>query len=230
MSAFFSVKNFERFQHYKDRNPPWIKLYNELLDDYEFGRLQDASKAHLLAIWLLASRSDNKIPFDPDWVARRINANSPVDLQCLVDAGFILINQPLQNTEQDASAALAKCLPRERDRGETETEEDAAVAASPAIVLASTESPEAGAKPYAFEEGVIRLKKPDLDKWKAAYKNLDLEAELLGLAEWAGRPENSGHWFHAVSGALTKRNRQAKERVEATARGAPKQDWRSAIL
>jgi DNA-binding NarL/FixJ family response regulator len=33
----YSVKNFERFQHYKDRSPPWIKLYNELLDDYEFG-------------------------------------------------------------------------------------------------------------------------------------------------------------------------------------------------
>src|SRR5687768_18068275 len=52
--------NFESFQHYKDRAPPWIKLYNELLDDYEFGQLPDASKMHLVAIWLLASRSDRK--------------------------------------------------------------------------------------------------------------------------------------------------------------------------
>ncbi len=63
----FSVKNFERFQHYKDRSPPWIKLYNELLDDYGFGRLPDASKMHLVAIWLLASRNDNKIPHDAEW-------------------------------------------------------------------------------------------------------------------------------------------------------------------
>src|SRR5690606_19747530 len=38
VAGYLTVKNFERFQHYKDRNPPWIKLYNDLLDDYEFGR------------------------------------------------------------------------------------------------------------------------------------------------------------------------------------------------
>jgi len=25
------VKNWEKYQHYKDRNPPWIKLHFELL-------------------------------------------------------------------------------------------------------------------------------------------------------------------------------------------------------
>jgi hypothetical protein len=116
----FSVKNFDKFQHYKDRSPPWIKLYNELLDDYEFGRLQDASKMHLIAIWLLASRSDNVLPYDSEWIARRINATSKVNLDQLVEAGFIVPNQPLHNAEQDASKPLAKCLPR--DRGETEGE------------------------------------------------------------------------------------------------------------
>jgi hypothetical protein len=118
--AFFSVKNFEKFQHYKDRAPPWIKLYNELLDDYEFGLLPDASKMHLIAIWLLASRSENKIPFDPAWVARRINATEKVNLRLLEERGFILLDQPLQGVEQDASTPLAKCLSREREEGETE--------------------------------------------------------------------------------------------------------------
>jgi hypothetical protein len=27
MANFFRIRNFERFQHYKDRNPPWIRLY-----------------------------------------------------------------------------------------------------------------------------------------------------------------------------------------------------------
>lgn len=116
----FSVKNFERFQHYKDRAPPWIKLYNELLDDYEFGLLPDASKMHLVAIWLLASRSENKIPYDPAWVARRINATEPVNLAGLAEAGFIVTDQPLQTTEQVASKPLAECLSREREEGETE--------------------------------------------------------------------------------------------------------------
>jgi hypothetical protein len=116
----FSVKNFEKFQHYKDRAPPWIKLYNELLDDYEFGLLPDASKMHLIAIWLLASRSENKIPLDPAWVARRINATEKVNLSLLAERGFILLDQELQGVEQDASTTLAKCLSREREEGETE--------------------------------------------------------------------------------------------------------------
>jgi hypothetical protein len=122
----FSVKNFERFQHYKDRSPPWIKLYNELLDDYAFTCLQDASKFHLIAIWLLASRTDNKIPADPAWIARKISASSKVDLAGLIEAGFLVENQPLLEMEQDASAPLAKCLSREEERrGETEERESA---------------------------------------------------------------------------------------------------------
>ena len=80
-TGFFRVKNWERFQHYGDRRaPPWIKLYNDLLENYEFAALPDASKAHVVAIWLLASRSGNRIPADPKWVAARINATEPVDL------------------------------------------------------------------------------------------------------------------------------------------------------
>lgn len=124
----FSVKNFDRFQHYKDRAPPWIKIYNELLDDYEFGALPDASKMHLIAIWLLASRSENKIPFDPEWVARRINATEPVDLKALAAKGFIVVDQELQGTEQCASTPLAKCLSREETEERREETDISAVA------------------------------------------------------------------------------------------------------
>ena len=26
-----TIKNWHKFQHYKDRNPPWIKLHYEIL-------------------------------------------------------------------------------------------------------------------------------------------------------------------------------------------------------
>ena len=42
MNGYFSVRNWDEFQHYKDRDPTWIKLYNRLLDDYAFGLLPDA--------------------------------------------------------------------------------------------------------------------------------------------------------------------------------------------
>jgi hypothetical protein len=115
-AGYLSIKNFEEFQHYKDRAPPWIKLYNRLLDDYEFGRLPDASKAHLISLWLLASRMDNKIPNDPPWIASRINATGPVDIALLASTGFVVAH--------DASEPLAPCKhgarPEREREGETE--------------------------------------------------------------------------------------------------------------
>ena len=181
----FSVKNFARFQHYKDRAPPWIKLYNELLDDYEFGRLPDASKMHLIAIWLLASRSDNKIPYDAAWVGKRINANTKVDLTLLACAGFIVVDQQLHTAEQDASNALAECaqdacLETEESRDRVETEQ---IAASPA-------------KPR---------KKPNRsipDDFPMGAKNHDY-ANSLGFSESEKKREHQRFCMHAKAKGLT---------------------------
>ena len=80
--------------------------------------------------------------------------------------------------------------------------------------------PSKSGESYAFEVGVIRLSAKDLEAWRKDYPNLSLEAELRSLSEWAGRPENLKTWFHAVQGALAKRNREqslAVERVKADA-------------
>lgn len=106
MSQYLSIPNWGDLQHYKDRTPPWIKLHNELLENYEFECLQDASKAHLLCIWLLASRTENKIKADPRWIQRKIGANSPIDIDELVKAGFLQLNQELEECGQDASKML----------------------------------------------------------------------------------------------------------------------------
>ena len=88
---FLTVPGLCKWQHYKKRTPPWIKLHREVLNDYKFSRLQDASKAHLLAIWLLASQMDNKIPYDSDWIAKRINATQSLDMVELLSSGMIAI-------------------------------------------------------------------------------------------------------------------------------------------
>ena len=99
MKVIFSVKGWEDFQHYKDRNPPWIKLHNHLLDDYEFECLGDAAKGHLLCIWMLASRTKNEMPYDEKWITKKIGASTKVNLESLVNAGFLIV-------EHDASTAL----------------------------------------------------------------------------------------------------------------------------
>jgi len=52
------IKNWPKFQHFKDRRPPWIKLYRELLDDDEYYRLAPHSAKVLTLLWLLASEDE----------------------------------------------------------------------------------------------------------------------------------------------------------------------------
>lgn len=96
---YVSIANWEKFQHYNDRTPPWIKLYNSLLDDYEFSCLHDASKLLLMMLWLLASRHENKIPADIKWLKKQLPIDGDVDIKPLIEQGFII----------DASNALAVC-------------------------------------------------------------------------------------------------------------------------
>jgi hypothetical protein len=100
MASYFRIRNFERFQHYKDRNPPWIRLYGALWRDRAFFRLPDALKAHLIGLFALAARLDNRIPNDPEWLAHELCASEPIDLSALVASGFLI-------PEHQASTAIA---------------------------------------------------------------------------------------------------------------------------
>lgn len=104
MASYFRIRNFERFQHYKDRNPPWIRLYGALWRDRAFFRLPDALKAHLIGLFALAARLDNRIPDDSEWLAHELCASDPIDLAALVASGFLV-------PEHHASAAGAVCEP-----------------------------------------------------------------------------------------------------------------------
>ena len=84
------VLNWGRFQHYKDRNPPWIKFHTSLLDDYEFQRLPDAAKWQLLLLWLVAARQDNRIPDDREWLADLFHVGQDsLEVDLLVDRGWL---------------------------------------------------------------------------------------------------------------------------------------------
>jgi len=56
------VKDWNKFQHFKDRKPPWIKLYRDILDDLEWHELDPVAAKALVAIWLIASENDGELP------------------------------------------------------------------------------------------------------------------------------------------------------------------------
>ncbi len=121
---YLGIKNWSEFQHYKDRNPPWIKLHVALLNDYEFGRLPDTTKAHLMLIWLFASQNGGRIPDDPKFLQTRLGLDKLPDLQALEDQGFLIAEQnasePLAQRKHGASEPLALARSREERREEVE--------------------------------------------------------------------------------------------------------------
>jgi hypothetical protein len=56
------IKNWTKHQHFKDRKPPWIKLYRDILDDIEWHELDAKSAKVLVMLWLIASESDGELP------------------------------------------------------------------------------------------------------------------------------------------------------------------------
>lgn len=84
-----AVKNWETFQHYKKRNPPWIKLHRAILDDYPFCSMPDVAKAHLMLLWLYASQNNGLIPYDVPFLERKLSTSS-LDLDFLIERGFLI--------------------------------------------------------------------------------------------------------------------------------------------
>lgn len=119
MPAYLRVVNWEIYQHYKDRTPPWIKLHNSLLEDPGIAALPDATKAHLFGLWLLASRLNNRIPADPAFIAKRINATDTVDLKAMMLMGFL---ESHPDSDESASKALATCTAEKRREEESREE------------------------------------------------------------------------------------------------------------
>jgi len=113
-------KNWDSFQHYKHRSPPWIKFHRSILNDRNYISLPLASKALAPLMWLLASESkDGTFDGSLDELVFRLHI-TPKEYQDgvkpLIDKGFFVI----------ASGVLADCkqvaIPERETEKETETE------------------------------------------------------------------------------------------------------------
>jgi hypothetical protein len=60
------IKDWGKFQHFKDRTPPWVKLYRDILDDPDWHELDGTSAKVLTMLWLIASEDDTHTGALPD--------------------------------------------------------------------------------------------------------------------------------------------------------------------
>lgn len=130
-AGYITVVNWEKFQHYKDREPRWIKLYRALLDNDQYLGLSGTDRAVLHGIWMLTARVGNgRASAELGLLRRQLNLRVR-SLDPLIHAGFIeiraskalaeryhnatpegLLRNPQEDAERATSAAPAS---REKD-------------------------------------------------------------------------------------------------------------------
>lgn len=106
---FLRIRNFERFQHYRDRRPPWIKLYRDLWNDPRFFELSEADRYFLISFFVIASQNDNKVPPNQSWLKREMATRKGVPIDRLLASGWLEWWEQ-DASKQDASTVLAKSV------------------------------------------------------------------------------------------------------------------------
>ena len=87
------IADWDKFQHYKRPNPPWIKLYGRLLDNDRFDWLEDDSKLLYFCLILFASRKKNHMNLKLAWLQKKLPIEKKLTFemfQPLINAGFII--------------------------------------------------------------------------------------------------------------------------------------------
>lgn len=175
---YFKVTNWDEYQHYKDRNPPWIKLHFSLLSSPDWVMLSDRSRVLAIACMLLASRNRGLVPNDPKYLRRVAYLNSDADFTQLLETGFLSMLADASTCKQ----TQAKDTQEER-REETETEESRDSSEplprsdqAPAVVMSF---------PCVGEPDRYDLTKPKLAEYVALYGSvIDVEFEARKARQW----------------------------------------------
>ena len=121
------IKNWSKFQHFKDRRPPWIKLYRDLLDDMQWHELDPLASKVLVTLWLLASEDQNGCLPDTKTLAWRMRMTEKQVLDCISKLSHWL--------EHDDSELISERyqddLPETEAETKKETKKKATVVAAP---------------------------------------------------------------------------------------------------
>ncbi len=121
-----SIKGWSHFQHFKDRRPPWIKLYRDLLDDIEWHELDPKAAKMLVMLWLIASENDGQLP-DYKTLSFRLRI-SVADVKSLISklSHWLIqddINVISQRYQSDSTETETETETEKRKRKETEAPE-----------------------------------------------------------------------------------------------------------
>lgn len=133
--------------------------------------------------------------------------------------GSLLGWQKRQPKREDSSAERAKAWREERKRTQTNANELPETDADTEEETEKNNNPPKGG--YAFDGKVIKLTRRDLEAWRKAYPDLDLEARLQSRDDWLANDatdKDRERWFMSTSNHLA--NLQQKAAAERRAKPA----------
>jgi hypothetical protein len=125
----FRARNWDSFQSYKDRNPPWIRLHKRLIDDINFQKMNADARALLPMIWLLISEDADPVSgmlrLGYEELSFRLRQPEKIikaAMQEIVKAGFLeRINDDNTECYINDTEVLRNCHPETETETETET-------------------------------------------------------------------------------------------------------------
>lgn len=121
----YEITNWRDHQHYKDRNPPWIKLHFSLLSSEDWVSLNDASRVLMVACMLIGSRTDGIIDGSPkglEYLRRVAYLNTKPNLNQLIQTNFLTLLADASTMLADASNLHTNARPETETEAETEAE------------------------------------------------------------------------------------------------------------
>ena len=207
-SPVIRIKDWDKLQHYKDRNPPWIKIYRHLLDPDKqpgFCALPDEQKWVFVGLCLLAPALANNLPEEAIILCNLLNLNGTTpDLEALSQAGLIEFQGG--SASKPASAYREERVQREESIYQPE---------KPLLPIAKESHPEKSSEKHARAKQIREVfelwqSKPHLVTHRTAaasppmvkaiqarladgYEVRDLKAAIIRLNDLTGQKRAPGH-------------------------------------
>jgi len=189
----YKVKNWAKHQHFKDRTPPWIKLYRDILDDPDWHDLDGESAKILVSIWLIASEDETKEGFLPD--ARKLAFRLRIKTSQLETALNRLSNwlicvdiEPISpryrdeggSSQKNTVADVSDHLEREtEERQSKETEKETEISSAPLRVTL----PAIVSLPLN-DKTEFDATQRHVDEWATAYPAVNVVQKLREMRAW----------------------------------------------
>jgi hypothetical protein len=118
-SQWYYIRNWWKYQHYHDRNAPWIKLHRSTETDPDFQKLAEIDQWRLARLWLVASDMEGRLPRDPAYIAARLrlyHRQSSVDLLARLLGSGLISERDVRGDRRESAS------PRQRQRQSNQRE------------------------------------------------------------------------------------------------------------